>query len=364
MSKKVPMCYLGDMSKINVDYSKPIDINFAKDYNINNINILILNKLDKQKKEIPIIKKKIARLKDKINSNDYTPVDINYIKRKINTHKNKIKDIELDIEKKKYISMTSELLDMYNSSVDDKADIINDYLDIAHNYINLTIHKKEEFNNYCLNCGDEMIYTGDVSNVQKCVSCKFEMTINTNIRAHVRMSGGDEPKSINIANFKKIMLAFEGKEGYVLKKELEDKLDDYFIKSAFKDLSKIKSGKNKHNSDISMMRRALKSIKRSDLFKNIYSICNQYFKWERNVIDDVENDILSLYEKTQIWFRNNPCSKRNSSLNNQWLLYKLCEHIIPNRFKKSDFMIISSNDSLMYHEDRWKQMLKGSNIFA
>ena len=364
MSKRIPMCYLGDRSKINIDYNKAIDIKFNKDYNINNINILILNKLDKQKKEIPIIKKKISKLRNKIDSRDYTPVEVNYIRRKINKYKNKINDIELEIEKERYINMTSELLDMYNDNIDDKTDIINDYLSIANNYINLKIHKKEEFNNYCLNCGDEMIHTGDISNVQKCITCKFEMNINTNIRAHIRMSGGDEPKAINIANFKKIMLAFEGKDGYVLKKELEKKLDDYFIRSDFKDLSKIKSGKNKHNNDISMMRRALKSVKRSDLFKNIYSICNQYFKWERNIIDDIENDIINLYEKTQIWFRNNPCSKRNSSLNNQWLLYKLCEHIVPNRFKRSDFMIISSNDSLVYHDDRWKQMLKGSKIFS
>lgn len=363
MSKKIPLCYLGKKENIDIDYKKTIDIKFTRDYNINNINILILNKLDKQKNKIPIIEAKISKIKKTLNKEEYDLVDINYYNRKINEYKSKIKNIKSNVERDKYINSTKELLDLYNNTDGDKLDVINDYLDIANKYINLTIHKKEEFNNYCLNCGDEMIYIGDVSNVQRCITCKFEMNMNTNIKAHIRMSGGDEVKPINTSNFKKIIIGFGGKDGYILKKDLESEIDKYFIKRDYKDLSKIKSGRTKDNS-ISMMRRALKSIGRSDLFKYIYSICNQYFKWERNDIDDIENEIMSLYEKTQIWFRNNPCKKRNSSLNNQWLLYKFCEYLIPSRFKKSDFMIISSSSSLMYHEDRWKQMLKGSNIFS
>lgn len=363
MTKKIPICSLNKYAVNNIDYNVPINIKFTKDYNINHINFLILNKFESYNKKIPILKNKIRKIREELKASGLEKVDIYNYKRKINRYKNKIRVIEKEKEKKKYIEITKDILLLYNETKDNKVEIINDYLDIASKYIKLVIHKTEELNNYCLNCGKEVIFLGNTDDIQYCHNCKFQLPNNGNIKAYIRMSSGEEVKPINMNNFIKIINAFKCEDGFMLSKCEHKSLDRYFISQGNKDLRKIKSGKCKNN-NISMMRKALHEIGKSNYYKNIYSICHQYFGWERNNITDIEGKILTIYEKIQIWFKNNPSKNRNSSLNNQWLLYKICEYLAPCRFNKSDFMIISSESSLIFHNDRWNKMKKESNIFS
>lgn len=364
MKKKVPICYLNKDAAEKIDYSKPIIVKFAKDYNINHLDFLILNKFDTYKKEIPKLKEKIKDISNKIKYDSSLNIHTRYNRKKISKYKNKIKQIEKEKEKKKYVELTRELLNLYNNIEESsKINIINDYLLIASRYINLIIYKNEEINNHCFNCGQEIIFLGNSEDTQHCSNCKFELPNTGNIKAYIRMSSGEEVKPININNFIKIVIAFKGEDGFILDKADIKLLDKYFISRGIKDLSKIKSGRTKNNS-IPMMRKALGEIGRSKYYKNIYSICHQYFKWERNNISDIESKILILYEKIQLWFKNNPSRERDSSLNNQWLLYKLCEYLAPSRFNKTDFMIISSEKSLIFHAERWKQMKENSDIFG
>lgn len=363
MRAKKSICYFNENVADNIDYDKPININFTKDYDINHLNFIILNKFKNYTKKIKKIDKEIKKIEQKLEQK-ISKLKYTYYKNEIKILNEEKREILEEKEKKKYINCTKELLQYYNnSSQENKYQIIHDYLNVASKYINLIIYKKEESSNYCHSCGYEIIYLDNVDSIQVCLNCGVQLQNTLISKSYIRMSSGEENKPINTGNFNKIINAFKCNDGFILNKNISLLLDEYYISNDIKDLKKIKSGKCKHNS-ISMMRRALNKIGKPDYYKNIYSICHQYFGFEQNNISDIEISLMILYEKVQIWFKNNPSKQRDSSLNNQWILYKLCEYLAPGRFEKDDFMIISSEKSLIFHHDRWQEMLNSTNIFS
>lgn len=338
----------------SINTTDGINVKYTNDYDINNIDLLVKIGLDNEKKDIKSIENQISVLQTRINDN-LELIDIYVIQNDIRKLKDRIDSINKEEKKMKYISLTRKILEKYNRNIGNKNLLVSDYLYIAKRYIKLNITKIDVVIHSCLNCGKEINIEEELDDNQVCSGCFMKLSNSISIKSYSKLSSTDDKKRISPDNFIKIVSYFKGDDNFRLTKQDFIALDNYFMR--IYNLDEIKAGANSICT-VKIMRKALKVIGKSTYFKNIHSIGNQYCNWLPNDISDIESEIYNVYETIQIWVNNNPAKGRNSSLNNQWLLYKICNHLSPGRFHINKFMIQSSSDSVIFHEKRWDEIIK------
>lgn len=382
------------------DIPDKIEATYKDNYNILNIDDIIKKKLKQEKyTHLDDLKVKYKNLEHQTNHPQ------NYVTREMTI--NKMMQIKTEIDKiergenliayedkvkdlissyKKYNGLVKTVsFEVLDNDDDDETDdsnhdyqkfeernnIIEKYLEIASNYININIVKinnsKKEI---CCGCGAQLskILPNDDGFV-RCPDqdCQTEniMTVHTKITKEGIYNNGSTPESID--NFLKAFIYYQGLQSVKLHESLLTKLDDHFKKMKRPTGDQIKklpltSRGMRGDTDHKMMWTALSAIGFSEYFKHSNYICNIYWGWVLPNVMHLKELIISHYNITQQIFNKIPVEERerDSSLG---VPYRLWRHLqlAGHECYIDEFKIVVNRESLNCHDKLWKRMTEEAN---
>lgn len=380
------------------DIPDKIEATYKDNYNILNIDDIIRKKLKQEKyTNLDELKLKYKNLEHSTNCPQ------TYVTRQ--TMINKMTEIKKEIDKiengEKLIDYDNKVKDLitsykqYNgliktvsfkiSNEDDEMEdddydiegfearnnIIEKYLEIASNYININVIKvSDSKKEACCGCGGSLSkVTPNDDGFVRCPNqdCQTEniVTVYTKITKE-GIYNSNIPESID--NFLKAFIYYQGLQNIKLPDILFVKLDEHFRKikkpigDDIKELPLNKRGM-RGETDHKMMWTALSAIGYSEYFKHTNYICNIYWGWVLPNVMHFKELIIYHYNITQQIFNKIPIEERlrSSSLG---VPYRLWRHLqlVGHECYIDEFRIVANRESLDCHDKLWKRMTEEANL--
>lgn len=357
---------------------------YTNDLNLVELHNCVLKIMDTQKKE-KLEKYQKLKLEEeyKISKPQY-PIERKESLNIIQKIKSKTDDYTNDTKKKEYITRASPIINEYvnlgplkiyvmlgkNMNVQNEEQLdnrlyrftlIEKYLDIASNYVNINIYKKSLIKG-CISCG----YNVTSSNVSDngniiCPNCNIEITQLSDGYGSSENGSSSKKGQINYegrTNFYKELSRHQGKlKSSKVPNNLTDLLDEYFKMKNFPLGIEIKN-----NPDLlkltskELMYKVLKYLGFSKLYKDINLICHLYWGWKLVNIEELETQIMEKYDiihKVYEEIKDN----RTSSLNTQYELWWILD-MMNYPCSPSDFKIPKTLEIFDYHEKKREQICK------
>lgn len=258
-----------------------------------------------------------------------------------------------------------------NVEFKDRINIIEKYIEIASDYINLSIikinnHRKE----ICCGCGESLtdIFPDDNGFV-RCpnVDCQTEniAMLNTKIINDGGHSAVNNVDSID--NFLKAFFYYQGLQSVKFPDNLFDKLDNHFRNMGRKSGDEIKklpinSRGKRGDTDHKMIWSALCSIGYSEFYKHSNYICYKYWGWELPNVMHLKDTIIYYYNVIQKIYNNIPVDERgrDSSLGIPFLLWRLLQ-LAGHECYFDEFKIVTNVDSLHLCDTLWERTVNEAN---
>jgi hypothetical protein len=390
------MRYESDMKKDFTENNKlPSKITsvYKLDYNILYIDEIIRKKLEQEKyKKCKKLKKKLDFLSNKPSVNH-----IEHIKnqKKIEKIKNEIELITSGERIKKYNKKVNNIISEYKNlktkihtvffendlepenyqNLDNekirRLFLIDKFLDIASNYINIDIVRlPEKPNSICLGCGKNIsnVIISDYGS-KRCPFCntEHEIVISVGINKDNSRLNNNNNEEESIDNF---LRAFDRKQGIQVERpdeSLYQELDNFFISNGRptgEEIRKLPLNSRGRRGDTNhkMLWNALSQIGRSQYYEDDEIIGHIYWGWKLNDYSHLKERIIDKYNKTQQVFYQIPLEERerNSSLGTQ---YRLWRHLQLEGVEcyQNEFKIAENSESLRLHNKIWRLMVEGAN---
>lgn len=256
--------------------------------------------------------------------------------------------------------------------------LILDFIEIARRYIQIDLIREIKEGNNCPACGtklDQSMSSADDDGISTCPNCGIEkisiiQTRTYHDNARTNNSGNNYEDR---ANFRKVLMRYQGKEPDKPNQELYQKLENYFIENETPKIDVDNDGKRrfvtpefirtqlplnqdgeKEGTSRSLMFKALKDIGCSEYYDHLNVILNEVWGWELPDISYLEDQIMEDYDVSQRVYEALP-KDRKSSLNSQFRLYKHLKRL-GHPCKSKDFRIPSTHDILEFHNTIWAKM--------
>ncbi len=385
MGHKMEMKSNYNEKTMDVDISGPNDLfngSYEDDLDIIHIHRYIINYLtnnkskDKIKKTIELNNEleKIKRPQKLINRNN-TLKNIKILKQEIN-------DIENKEDYNKYINESKNILDEYNklgpvikrkkfinvSEKDNEDDedeyrnsLIDRYLSIASNYIDINIYKDNKIDNkLCPICNIKMDKSISMVNdgMMVCPECNLEKQIYVSSFDYENCDmDTSNAKTNDIINYFRRIDEFEAKEPSIYPSNIEEILDNYFIKNNLPTCAEVriiplnKDGRTRGNTSKKLMKNVLKNLRKElpKMYNNIEWICVKFLGWTRHDLSDYRGKLEKIFDMIQKIIDENKGSRR-SNINRDYRLYRELERFKYPYLNINDFHIVRE-DSLDYHEN-------------
>jgi len=371
-----------------------IEGKYFYDYNILNVDMILIKKFDQDKKNNLIKLEKELEMENLKISGRQNLIERRSSRKKVKEIEEQIRKYDLNVDKNIYIMKSKSLLDVYRkigvistivsfTSNDVKENdltnpedeesqiyrhkIISAYLEIARKYIPIDLIREKTDFRCCPNCGisyDEVdLIEEDGATI--CPNCGLERIniIKTQFYSDGSRLNNSKNNYEDRANFYKVLLRYQGKQQNKPTKQLYDKLDEYFLSRGLlssKEYNKLPLLDNgtKKGTSREMMFEALSNINCSGYYDDINLICSVYFGWILEDISHLEDDIMKDYDKFKTAIDNLPdLEGRKSSLNSQWTLYVLLKRR-DSSCKSKNFKIPSTPSILEYHKIKTKEAFK------
>ena len=366
---------------------------YTTDLNINKIHEAILCRFQYFEASISRFKDQVDSLLDSTNDETKPENEIKLIHQQVEKLKAKIYDYENKISLKKYLNDSKPLLEKYNKVasnsskgivyflknkekednhiVNYRLKVIRDFLDVAKDYIRLEVSQKLMMKFNCPGCGMDLsnIFIDEDSGLSVCPSCGHEkesISHNSTYKDALRVNSGNRNNYDDCENFRKALHRFQGKQHNRPPVKLYEQLDAYFIKikkpigSEILKLPQSEDGRKKGTSR-EMMFEALADTNNSAFYDDINLILHIYWGWELPNISHLEERIMEDYINTQQVYNSILKKDRNASLNIQFRLYVHLK-AVGYPCTKDDFKIQTSRDSLIFHNEVWKEMCEKTGI--
>lgn len=262
----------------------------------------------------------------------------------------------------------------YKSITDDvrkRLAIIDEYLDIASEYITLDIIKINNIpNDICIGCGTSLakVATTDDGTI-RCPNgeCQIEhrsiiMTKSAKDASRINTNNNNDDESIE--NFRKAFARYQGLQNKPDDKLYKD-LDDYFIRCGRPigddiKLLPLNNRGRRGDTNHKMLLSALSETGHSEYYEDVNLIGHEYWGWELPNVAHLKEQIERDYIETQKAYYQIPKDERlrNSSLGTQYRLWRhlqLRGHVC----YMDEFKIAENNDSIRIHHKLWRQMCDG-----
>lgn len=382
-----------------------IEGTYKYDFNIMDIHNLILKKFHHQKEyDIKQLENDLKVEERKINGRQ------NMVERKasfkvITEIKKRMEDILTDKSFREYIHKISPLINSYsllgsiskivsfakNKRSDDNSEeelpedlsdqtkrhqLILDFIEIARKYIQIDLIREVKEGNNCPACGtklDESMSSMDDDGISVCPACGIERISIVRTRfyqdnARTNNSGNNYEDR---ANFKKVLMRYQGKQPDKPPPDLYSKLEEYFITNETPKIDQdgervfaapeyirnnidLNDDGEKDGTTRSLMYKALKETDNSDYYDHINVILNEVWGWELADVSHLEDQVMEDYNTSQRVYEVLP-KDRKSSLNSQFRLFKHLRRLgYP--CKSKEFRIPTTHDILEFHNTMWAKI--------
>lgn len=386
---------------------------YKHDFNILEAHQMILKKFKHQRDyEFKKLEERLVNEERKIN-NRQNMIERKASLRAINEIKTSMNDIINNKSLNEYLEHIQPLIDSYSllgslskivsfakikrdtseSDSDDELEdfetqvkrhqLILDFIEIARRYIQIDLIREIKEGNNCPACGtklDQTMSSADDDGISVCPNCGIEkisiiQTRTYHDNARTNNSGNNYEDR---ANYRKVLMRYQGKEPDKPPPELYQKLEDYFIENEIPKIDIDGDGKRrfappefirtqiplnqdgeKEGTSRSLMFKALKDIGCSEFYDHINVILNTMWGWELPDISHLEDQILEDYDESQPVYEALP-KDRKSSLNTQFRLYKDLRRL-GHPCKAKDFRIPTTHDILEFHNTMWAKMCEVLN---
>lgn len=359
---------------------------YSDDYDILHVHDIILCKLNYEKKELP----ELYHRQDEIESRLTEQLKI--VERKkllgqLDDLRTKIRLIETETKKKKYLEESRNLLRRYQelgpnikvrsfldeseeTSLDlnqeERLRIIRQYLDIAKKYIPINIVRIIPNDRRCPGCGQDLILVDPEDySLERCEECGFER-FNL-MKPSFFKESPNQSKSVSNSdyedreNFIKALECYLGEQKpppESLFKALDRWAEKYNhpSKEEIRQLPLNEDG-TRGEYGKSMLLQALADEGYADYYKDVKLIGHLHWGWKLPSVTQQERDlIIQDYDNTQKIFNVIP-KERKSSLNTQYRLYRHLEaRKIP--CKPTDFKLPTTPGILEEQDTYWREMVK------
>lgn len=382
------------VTRIRVDSivmdTKPIIIRYTKDYQIHILHEQFINRLksnidsDELKNKLSELSRKPLQTKTIIAVN-FRHKEIEILKNEINAYtsgeklKNYLSEAEPIIED--YLSL-GQYIEIINFAEEDESSdsqmtennirrlvIIDSYFKVLAKYAKIDVYRENIIkNNICAVCNGKLIGMSydETSGDQYCLNCN---SISTPSESLTYNEGIKVPSVTNkydvLITYKRELKQFQGIEKNKLPKNLDSKLDEYFIALRFPVGSEIRKretdeyGKTEGTS-LAALCIALSAIGYSSLYKHANKIGKDYWGWK---LHDLEKLMPLLINDFIVIQREFPFVKKERSSN-------ICsQHRIFHQLRLRNVKVTVTDfkfpglEALLESENIWKQMVERTNIY-
>lgn len=374
------------MNKKSIITAPIIADTYCENYDITYIHDLIKKRLLEEKNTIlPEIIKNIDRYTADIQSPQTViqrNISINTLKRlraekqniesgeKLEIYENRV--VHLLAEFKKYVGSVKTVYfgkkeepQELTDDVRKRLKIIDEYLSIAREYINIDIIRlNPKPTNICLGC-DQSLADVVVNNdgILMCPNCKTDQPVasTTKITKDTKINNSSCSDE-SLDNFYRAFIRFQGLQSDVPPDALYEKLDNYFISKGRPPASEIrKLPPNEHgltgDTTHKMLWAALAAIGESAHYENANLIGHVLFGWKLQNLMHLKEKLLSHYVITQSSFCSIPkeIRGRNSSLGTAFRLYRHLR-LLGVKIDVSQVKLSANHESLRIHNRLWRIM--------
>lgn len=249
--------------------------------------------------------------------------------------------------------------------------VIDEYLDIARDYITLDIIKINNTpTDLCTGCGTSLakVATNEEGTI-RCPNeeCQIEhraiiMTKSAKDATRINTTSSNDDESIE--NFRKAFTRYQGLQNKP-DKSLYDDLDKYFIgcgRPTGEQIRKLplNSKGRRGDTDHKMLWNALSETNHSEYYEDANLIGHIYWGWTLPDVAHLKDQIEQDYIETQAVFYQIPADERDrtSSPATQFRLWKHLQ-LRGHPCHRCEFKIAENSESNRIHEDIWKRMCDG-----
>jgi transcription elongation factor Elf1 len=296
-----------------------------------------------RKDEPLIIKRQIA------SNEDIIRIDEMVSDRLSNQNSDRFKALYQDKGKK----LVEEIL---SETDEDKRKLkYEEYISFLRSFMDISFDKEEKRKLRCLYCNQDKFFSN--SGIIYCSNCSSEISPEISLysinKKNIYSTYVYEEKE----NFRRAIERFQGKQKVKFPKDMFERLDRYFVSYGLPTGKEVRE--KKIVMDKEFLLKALSENKLNKYYEDINLICNIYWNYELPDISHIEKKLMEDYEKFNEVYRRIK-KDRKSSLNTQFLLYKLLKR---NGYpcNKSDFKLIKTADIIELHKKIYKEVCKELN---
>lgn len=361
---------------------------YTNDFNLLYIHEIIIRKLGEEYSKLNDLKRELNEELEIIKT-PQTIIERKQTKKRIQKLEDEIEEIETGRRMKVYMEKAEPMIKYYKNMIPRKRKkdftatkakkikemeeeeknpkyqvkmrLIQNYLDFAGQYIDITIIHRKKNVNKC-GCGYDLTDVFiDNFGTQVCPGCRTERyIIGFNLYKSDTLASRNDYSDRD--NFEKALMRYQGKQIDKIPEVLFEELDTYFssrgnpVSKTIK-VRQLNSRGRKEGTDLDMLYRALLDTGYSSFYEDANLIAHRYWGWKLPDVSHLEAVIMQDYEKTQRVYNMLP-KDRSSSLGTQFRLFKhlqLRGH--PCVYK--DFKIVKMLESLEYHDETWRLMCEG-----
>lgn len=366
-----------------------ITASYSDDYDILNVHDIVLCKLNHEKKDLPTLHAKRIEIEDRLED-QLKVIERRKLVTQLEEIKSKIKCIEIEEKKNRYIEETKDLLISYqkmgpiirvrsflesedtskagdlDQEQEDRIKIIRKYIDIAKKYIPINVVRIIPNDRTCPCCGQDLVIIDPEDNsIERCEECGFER-MNFNKPSFFK-EGLNQTKTVSNSdyedkeNFIKALECYLGEQqppNEGLFRALDSWAESYNHPSKEEILTMpLNEDGTRGEYGKSMLLQALADTGYADNYKDVKLIGHLHWGWKLPTLTQQERDIIIQdYDNTQKIFNAIP-KERKSSLNTQYRLYRHLE-ARKHKIKPTDFKVPGTPSILEEHDLYWIEMVK------
>ena len=390
---KTEVAKMNDKSNDNMN-EKFLRGTYKDDYNILEIDELIKKRLTKNKEEkIKQFELKREQEQHKLtdNAKSQTIVERKNCLMRIDSINKDIENLTNDTALKKYLNEVETIIAHYkdlgpipkvisfksqnkSEAIKDpltdtqlyRYSLIDSFLSIARNYIDINVIRENNVGQCCLGCGsplnDSYIEELGILNCPDCGMEREHLTKQPFYKDTTRVNTSSRNNYDDRDNFLKAILRFQGKQPNRFPTNLFSTLDAYFKAYGLSTGEDIKMTKElddrgrRVGTDKDLMYKALHDTGNALLYEDINLLCHLYWGWLLPDISSLEELIMDDYDKSQRVYERLKLA-RTSCLNTQYRLFK---HLQLRGYpcRADDFKIVKTRDILETHERIWYLICK------
>lgn len=341
---------------------------------------------------IPLMNIELKTERSKLDFKFNTLIDLNKIKNTIKKLEKDIKEYEDGTAWKHYVDRVKPILEAYQplmsaevkgvitikkssenkkedpELVTKRIDLIQKYLDIAREYINLDILWEPVTKSTCPGCNipfeDVFLDVEQGQHVCECGYTRDNFSRYSGYKDSARVNAGGRNGYEDRETFSKAIDHFEGKYRGEIPDKLYDQLDAYYESKGFPKGEVVKGWKllpngRKEKTSVELLIEGLKLTNNALYYTAYMAIAHSYWGWRLHDLSSVRDEVLIDYDLTQEVY--NIIKEREASLNVNIRLYL---HLKAKDYpcELADFKIVTSRDSLIYHQKMWKIMCERTGV--